>query len=80
MIRKISAQHGFIGLLGLLIAVLIVAFLSVKILSKMYALPAVSNQGDLVSPNNSNQPISTRSILDQAEDAARAIENRRRGE
>ncbi|HEY4524444.1 MAG TPA: hypothetical protein VJL36_01665 [Candidatus Paceibacterota bacterium] len=80
MIRKISAQRGFIGLLGLLIAVMVIAFLSVKILSKMYALPAVSNQGDLISPSNSSPQIPTRSILDQAADAARAIENRSRGE
>jgi len=63
-------QRGFVGLLGLLITAAVIAFLAVKILTKIYQPPAT---GD------SNLPSQTRSIIEQAEDAKRAIEERNLG-
>ena len=76
--RKIlQNRRGFIGLLGLLIAVMIMAFLAVKVLSKMYTLPTSPESSDV---NNSNEQTMPRSIIDSAENAARAIEARSRGD
>ncbi|MEK7209199.1 MAG: hypothetical protein AAB677_02990 [Patescibacteria group bacterium] len=68
-----SNQRGFIGLLGLLIVVMTIAFLAVKVLTKIYQPSGPETDGF----NNSN---SIPSILDQAKDAKREIENRNRGE
>ncbi|MBI4136092.1 MAG: hypothetical protein HY481_00865 [Candidatus Vogelbacteria bacterium] len=57
-------QRGFMGLLGLLITAAVIVFLAVKILTKIYQ-PSIPDQ--------------TRSIIERAEDAKRAIEERSRG-
>ncbi|MBI2097925.1 MAG: hypothetical protein HYT46_03275 [Candidatus Vogelbacteria bacterium] len=62
------SQRGFVGLLGLLITAAVIAFLAVKILAQLY--PPSADQG---------LPGQARSIIDSAEDAKRAIEERNLG-
>lgn len=62
-------QRGFVGLLGLLITAAVIAFLAVKILTKIYQPSA-----------DPDLPGQTRSIIEQAEDAKRVIESRSHGE
>lgn len=69
-------QRGFVGLLVLLITVAIIALLTVKILTKLYRLPAPSG---VEGPIDAGVPNQTRSIIDSAKDAKRAIEERSRG-
>ncbi|MBI2100761.1 MAG: hypothetical protein HYT47_01975 [Candidatus Vogelbacteria bacterium] len=61
-------QRGLVGLLGLLITAAVIAFLAVKILTQLYQ----------PSPGP-GLPGQARSIIDSAEAAKRAIEERQRG-
>ena len=58
-------RRGFVGLLGLLITAAVIVFLAVKILMQIYRVPS--------EPNILKE---SRSIIEQAEDAKRLIEQR----
>lgn len=62
-------QRGFIGLFGLLITAAIMVWLAVQILTKLYGPPPANAPA-------ANSIEQGRSIIDSAEEAKRAIEQR----
>ena len=70
-------QRGFVGLLGLLITAAIIAFLAVKIFTRLYGISDTPAAGDSSAPAELSQPnpiTRGRSIIESAEEAKRMIE------